>query len=1060
MPQLLIALIPLMATPANAQTTQELHKENALSYTSTGTNFACLTGGCVNSPPQINGTLIFCADCQAAASGGACQASGTGALAELLAGSWQCSTGSGGGGGGGVGSVGASSPLASTGGANPVISLPGVVPIANGGTGNAFGPLSLQGEGNNEATTGTTLNKLAKLVGSPLVQLEILNLSDTSALGIVTAGAGTTGSAMLTTIGFANCVFDGPTTAADYVVISTITAGDCHDGGAAFPSGNQQVLGKLTSTNASGGTYQIYLFPPEIRASAGGVGSVGASSPLASSGGSSPVISFPGILSVANGGTGSAIGPYLIATTGNNDATVGTVLNKLATLSGMPTVQLKETQTTDIRAIGVITAGAGTTGLATVVTIGFANCIFDNPTFAEDYVTISTTVAGDCHDAGAAYPSGLQQIMGIVTNTNASPGTYQVYLFSPEIRGAGLQFASTPVATLTSCTTTSTQRTALIVDNVAQCSPGAPIAGGGTHACDVVCDGTNWNIISTQSAILPSAGGTGSSVGPSFTQFGAANQASVGTIAFGLTKLTADNPPQLISTSAGDTGGAVGLIMQGAGTTGAGFIRTSGIFPCTFDGFATSGDYVGISGSAVGQCHDEGPTYPNNGTQVVGRVMSTGSGLQELLIFPPEERNGVAGVLPYAQGGTASSFGPANSFLQLPNSSTGTIANELVKMAGAQGQVTTTGDLLGVMGIAVSGAGTSGTATIQTGGVAVCIFDGSGSTAGDYVVNSTSVAGECSDTGSGSGLPAAGVQVIGRATTSNGAGIGLVYLYPNVGSVAATVGAGTIVITSASPVNCPATNSLTVANSTSVARIKLTGDGCNITLASPANTAASSLLFLYVAQDSAGGHGINTWSNVVFYSTEGGSVNDQPWYAANSVTPFTFTWDPTTSAWYRTAAPPKAGANSAGFGYNNGPHSSPGNLSDLQTPPLMKLLPSQWTQVSGDNAGPPQGSNQYLYGVWVVSYVCNTDNAADAYLTYKCSLTTGGNVTDFSATNPMRVPTGMCVPLSATILGVIQTFTNNHSDGRNWGNDVCWANATETLRESVTMYQNETEWSW
>src|SRR5208283_2454802 len=46
----------------------------------------------------------------------------------------------------------------------------------------------------------------------------------------------------------------------------------------------------------------------------------------------------------------------------------------------------------------------------------------------------STTVAGNCHDAGASYPSA-NQILGFVLSSNVSAGTYNVFLFGIEIRG-------------------------------------------------------------------------------------------------------------------------------------------------------------------------------------------------------------------------------------------------------------------------------------------------------------------------------------------------------------------------------------------------------------------------------------------------------------------------------------------------------------------------------------------------------------------------------------------------------------------------------------------------
>jgi len=121
----------------------------------------------------------------------------------------------------------------------------------------------------NEATTGTTLNKLAKVAGSPATAI-IASTSDTGGvIGVVVDGAGITGSAQIARGGQASCVFDGATTAGDYVQISSATAGDCHDAGASYP-GLGQVLGRVLSTNASAGTYAMLVAGSEIQAPAAG----------------------------------------------------------------------------------------------------------------------------------------------------------------------------------------------------------------------------------------------------------------------------------------------------------------------------------------------------------------------------------------------------------------------------------------------------------------------------------------------------------------------------------------------------------------------------------------------------------------------------------------------------------------------------------------------------------------------------------------------------------------------------------------------------------------------
>lgn len=100
--------------------------------------------------------------------------------------------------------------------------------------------------------------------------------------------------------------------------------------------------------------------------------------------------------------------------------------------------------------------------------------------------------------------------------------------------------------------------------------------------------------------------------------------------------------------------------------------------------------------------------------------------------------------------------------------STGTTVNLLAKLTGAPSTavVATTTDTVGVVGCVVSGAGTTGNAVIATAGTTVCTFDGA-TTAGDYVIVSTSSNGKVHDAGS---TEPTGVQTLGRVLSSNGGG--------------------------------------------------------------------------------------------------------------------------------------------------------------------------------------------------------------------------------------------------------------------------------------------------
>ena len=120
----------------------------------------------------------------------------------------------------------------------------------------------------NASTTGTTLDTLTKLTGAPSTAVIAATTDTGGVVGIVTAGAGTTGSATVQIAGSASCVFSGATTAGDYVGISSATAGDCVDAGAANPTSGQ-IIGRVLSTNASAGTYTIDQFPAEIAGASG-----------------------------------------------------------------------------------------------------------------------------------------------------------------------------------------------------------------------------------------------------------------------------------------------------------------------------------------------------------------------------------------------------------------------------------------------------------------------------------------------------------------------------------------------------------------------------------------------------------------------------------------------------------------------------------------------------------------------------------------------------------------------------------------------------------------------
>ncbi len=259
------------------------------------------------------------------------------------------------------------------------------------------------------------------------------------------------------------------------------------------------------------------------------------------------------------GGTGR-FANYLrvpaLATFIANDTTTGTVLNKVAKLNGASPAAAVVTATTDTAgAIGIVIGDAGTSQNGHVALEGQANCVFDGATTTGDYVQISGTVGGDCHDTGATYPTS-GQVLGRVLSTNAGAGTYSVYLIGPEVRGSSGGGSGGTVTSVTGAT-------GIIA------SPN-PITSTGT----LTIDGTIVPLLNAPTNIFTGSGGltatTFTSTGLGFSGNGAGltgvNAALFGgfpTSSFPLLSLgnTFTSGTQTIQTGAT---GTVGVAVQGA----------------------------------------------------------------------------------------------------------------------------------------------------------------------------------------------------------------------------------------------------------------------------------------------------------------------------------------------------------------------------------------------------------------------------------------------------------------------------------------------------------------
>ena len=101
-----------------------------------------------------------------------------------------------------------------------------------------------------------------------------------------------------------------------------------------------------------------------------------------------------------------------------NDSTTGTALNFLAVYnSATPACAVKAATSNTDGVIGIVSNAPGTSGNAVITYRGYVPCSFDGSTTAGDFVVASTSNAGDCHDAGATRPAGVQ-VLGRVESTN------------------------------------------------------------------------------------------------------------------------------------------------------------------------------------------------------------------------------------------------------------------------------------------------------------------------------------------------------------------------------------------------------------------------------------------------------------------------------------------------------------------------------------------------------------------------------------------------------------------------------------------------------------------
>lgn len=180
-----------------------------------------------------------------------------------------------------------------------------------------------------------------------------------------------------------------------------------------------------------------------------------------------------------------------------------------------------------------------------------------------------------------------------------------------------------------------------------------------------------------------------------------ANAGSTGTTLNTLTKLTGA-PSTAVIAATTDTSGIIGICAAGCGTAGTAAIVSWGIQPCVFDNSQVAGDYVQISGSVAGNCHDSGASRPSSG-QIIGRVLTTGGAgtanvnLNAAETIPGSGSSGLSGMttgqVPIAAGATTvtSSEAIAGAGAAIVSGPTTSVNNDVVSYTGTAGQTQDSG---------------------------------------------------------------------------------------------------------------------------------------------------------------------------------------------------------------------------------------------------------------------------------------------------------------------------------------------------------------------------------
>jgi len=265
-----------------------------------------------------------------------------------------------------------------------------------------------------------------------------------------------------------------------------------------------------------------------------------------------------------------------------NDTTTGTTQFGLAKLTTLGSAIISATTDTD-GIVGVTVSPTATSGNAQIAINGQSTCKFENATTKGDFVTIGSSTAGDCHDAGSSRSSTAQMIGRVLTSGAAN--TNQT--IDLQLNGASSASGVTGSGTtnyVTKWTGATTVGTSALYDNGTE-------VGIGTNSPANALDISSGQGIHLASGTPTSTANALYAIGTSLQWNGAAIGSGGSSSPY---DVYADPNTQMLLHMENNTNDSsiFGYTMTNSGVTFSNSIYKLGSYSAFFNGTSSSGDYM------------------------------------------------------------------------------------------------------------------------------------------------------------------------------------------------------------------------------------------------------------------------------------------------------------------------------------------------------------------------------------------------------------------------------------------------------------------------------------